>query len=292
MKLILGLAACVFRFSFGISASISKHLADNDDMGTTPKDVILFMGQSNCAGLAKLDDLKKIDPSWLDPPDNMVAPLDTPKDEVKFFPWRPRTSELDTNFGNVPGSFGAELSFGKMVASMYKNDTFAIKKHCVSGTSLAEDWLESFRGGESLSSSAVHWMRLLKRKKECVRGRCRLKAIMWIQGEEDSMHEEMSVKYLENLFKLFHILRSGAKDHDLPVFIVELPSTGWTKEPFWKNGTREVREAQEAYVKKVGNKAVLIPAMNVDSIKGKHYNAEMQVELGRRLARPFLYRFS
>jgi len=105
------------------------------------------------------------------------------------------------------------------------------------------------------------------------------------------MHPEMSVMYEQNLVKLLQILRGEANDDDLPIFIVELPSTGWTAKPSQIEGTKEIREAQAAYVKS-DDRAVLIPGMNMSSHQGKHYNAEMQIELGRRLADSFRGYFS
>lgn len=247
-------------------------------------DVILFAGQSNCVGHADVNDLKGKLKGYRDAPAHMLS-IDAGN---KWYPFSLNLKETDTapsyrgNFGTPPGHFGPEVSFGDEVSrTIYKNENFGVFKCCTNASELEENWLrESVQGGDSLLTRLVKKTQKKITSPQCKGGLCRVKALVWIQGERDARSLNVSSRYGFNLKTFVNMLRFQLGDQQLPVIVVEMPETSI------RVGAENVRKAEREFVEK-DSYAALIPAQDMKGADGLHYNAAQQIDIGIQIAKKY-----
>jgi len=247
-------------------------------------DVILFAGQSNCVGLADVKGLTGNLAGYRDPPANMLS-IDVDKTWYPFSLNLKRTDKgpsFKKNFGSLPGHFGPEVSFGdELSRSIYKNENFGIFKCCTNASELEENWLRmSVQKGDSLLTRMVDKTQEKITSPQCKGGHCKVKALVWIQGEQDARSLNVSSRYLFNMETMVKMLRFQLDEPDLPVIVVQLPKTSM------RVGAENVRNAQRRFVEK-DRHAALIEGQDMRNKASLHYNASQQIDIGIQVAKKY-----
>lgn len=184
--------------------------------------------------------------------------------------------------------FGPELALGQALStSVYgkggakAGERFGLVKVAVSGTSLRYNW--------TATTGDLYKFMVMRTKQalvstECA-GQCRVKALVWVQGEKDSNLLEDGQQYEENLAAMVAALREALQEPELFVVIAEL---GVDQCDFHK-GADAVRAAQRQFVEKQGPKmAALASGEGLTWMDGLHYDTQGQVTLGRRIASAYI----
>jgi hypothetical protein len=180
--------------------------------------------------------------------------------------------------------FGPELMFGhtmyKKTQSPYFQNPFSILKVASGGTQLRKDWMKE--GGN-------HWWTLANAIHSLDSSTHKYEAFVWFQGENDSMDEENSSSYFDNLTQFVDNVRQEMlaangqfemDTHSIPVVIVQLG--GWANG--FENGPT-LLEAQQMFVDKDPNAALVITK---DLSHYYHYEAAAQLIIGERVAKALM----
>jgi len=285
------------------------------------RDIFLLAGQSNSVGLGQNSELHGKYAAF---PENMLvyprlyAGGVSPFTDFASFKDNGGPTSINAN-----EQFGPEVSFGFELARRLYNDTlqeaFGLVKVGSMGTSLYEHWnpdgwlqlVEASNVHEATEADASLIARLTQRdtvdtnsssgnlggqfiqlvqnansamhSKAC-KEQCRVKALIWIQGETDAEQKNEAQKYEERLEKMVATLRSALGLPELLVLVVQLSS----KLP--APGVADVMHAQQKFVKKQGPKlARLVDAEHLSLYEDNvHYDTEGQLDLGKRLASSYI----
>eukprot|EP00928_Gymnodinium_smaydae_P070181 TRINITY_DN54091_c0_g1_i1.p1 TRINITY_DN54091_c0_g1~~TRINITY_DN54091_c0_g1_i1.p1 ORF type:complete len:335 (-),score=46.57 TRINITY_DN54091_c0_g1_i1:44-1048(-) len=284
------------------------------------RDIFVVAGQSNAQGFGLVDELEKLRRSEF--PSSMVAwaNCDGPEMEYGNPDWRWRTftagapawAHGDEGGAGSPLLFGPEVAFGQELGQKVYgcgrdllHESFGILKVAVSGTGLRHNWTAPAAkttgdaninltaasiGGATQDGAGDLYKFLLQRtkqtlaSKECV-GRCRVKALLWVQGEKDSNTEEDGRLYGQRLKDMVAAFREDLEQPDLPVLVAELGLEQNGEHP----GADAVRAAQRNFVaSQQSGHAVLVRGDGLQWMDKLHYNTAGQLELGRRFAEAYI----
>jgi hypothetical protein len=270
------------------------------------RDVFLFAGQSNCVGVAQLTDL----------------PVELAGDVPNLYGW-PKTmgkswnpyKMQEANGFNLNGAFGPEVSFVHTLAPIYekKQESFGITKVAKIGTSLHKDW--ALTDWASQIKDEQHLTRLRKmmfaplgtqdepylfplflesarsamNSTQCDGGRCKIKGLLWVQGEADATLQVEDAKlYGDLLDKFMTSVRIALESPDLFIMIAQLhpDMVGQRQNP----GAQEVINGQMKFTQNEGPKrAAFIPTDGVTKLEDDlHYDAAGEVLLGKRAAQAYI----
>ncbi|CAJ1977385.1 unnamed protein product [Sphenostylis stenocarpa] len=241
---------------------------------TLPKpkrQIFILSGQSNMAGrggVIRANDSKY----W----DRVVPPECHPHPSIlrlaATLQWEPANEPLhvDIDTTKVCG-VGPGMAFANALRPRV-GDEVGLVPCAVGGTAIRE-WAR----GEELYKNMV------KRAKESVKGQesCEIKALVWYQGESDTISEEDAAVYKDNMETLIHNVRQDLNLPSLPIIQVALAS-----------GSEYIEKVREA------QKAIDLPNVIFVDAKGLqlkednlHLTTESQVKLGHMLAEAYLTHF-
>jgi hypothetical protein len=198
--------------------SPSPHFTINDTLpdgqGKKVK-VILLGGQSNASGCSSDDYLKQNVSA------EQYAAYQNGYDNVYINYFASGTNESHgfvrcaAKQGETGGFFGPELGMAEKLNELYPDETFFIIKWAWGGTNLYEQWRSPSSGGEvgplynSFVEYAKHSLEYLTIKGYDVS----VEAMCWMQGEADSMEEESTLNYDENLSNFIGDVRAEFSDY-------------------------------------------------------------------------------
>lgn len=288
-------------------ASAMQFLRTGSNGDLPLRDIILVAGQSNAVGLGVSSEL----PAELaTPPANMLV-------------W-PTTNGVEWSSASVEAArFGPELSFAYDVAKLYeqRHESFGILKVAKFSSSLRYDWALSAweslaadtpklrqlnarlgeinqerddsamvangtaSGEPVLFATLVDTVRQAMKAPQCEGGRCRIGALLWLQGEMDANSEEDAVLYESELTNFVNTLRSALESPDLFVVISGLAPDLVGVKP----AADVVLQAQQNYTAMQGpSRAVFVPTDGVTKFEDRlHYNTNGLLDLGHRLAKAY-----
>ncbi|OMO78831.1 hypothetical protein CCACVL1_14061 [Corchorus capsularis] len=178
----------------------------------------------------------------------------------------PLHADIDVTKTN---GIGPGMSFANAVLTKDPSfGTVGLVPCAIGGTNISE-----WQKGDFL------YEQLVKRAQMAVQSGGVYRAMLWFQGESDTLNQEDAELYKGRLKSFFNDLRSDLKQPSLPIFQVALASgTG----PY----VEEVREAQFGIglknVKTIDAKGLPLEP------DGLHLTAQAQVTLGEKLAHEFL----
>lgn len=123
---------------------------------------------------------------------------------------------------------------------------------------------------------------------QCDGGKCRVKALIWVQGEADAgLQEEDGKEYEQLLNNLVSTLREVLDSPDMFVIIAQLAPD--LIDTATHPSGELVLKAQDDWTAKQGNRAALVPTKGITKqADDLHYDAAGYIELGRRSARAYL----
>ncbi|OMO63283.1 hypothetical protein COLO4_32601 [Corchorus olitorius] len=237
---------------------------EQDQSAPTPKHIFILSGQSNMAGRGGVTKLYQ----W----DGVVSPESQPHPSIfrlsAKLEWEPAREPLhiDIDTRKTCG-VGPGMSFVNAVREMLGNECIGLVPCAVGGTAIKE-WAR----GEELYENMV------KRSKESVKSKGEIKALLWYQGESDTLTQEDAEAYKGNMETLIHNVREDLGLPSLPIIQVAIVS------------------GDEKYIEKVREAQFGINLPNVLCVDAKglplkednlHLTTEAQVKLGQILADAF-----
>ncbi|HAH05819.1 MAG TPA: hypothetical protein DCM05_04705, partial [Elusimicrobia bacterium] len=227
--------------------------------------VILFAGQSNMVGLARVEELS-------------AEQARTQEEAYYYYPdgtWGAFSPARAAGSG-----LGPELSAGRDIAAL--TGRVGMIKYAVGGTNLALQWNPAVPG--SLYQNLVrHVEGALAALKAQTGMKGRVSGFFWMQGESDAADPNMTVLYAANLANLIARVRADFGDPDLPFVFGKISPS-----PLWRYGAY-VRAAQQSVADSVPNTA-LFSADDLPLQDGAHYTTQGVLTLGQRFAEAYLGR--
>jgi hypothetical protein len=260
-------------------------------------DVYLLAGQSNMQGNAKLADLPE---GWLAPVPN--CRFYNGKQFVALEPGKTQTSSR-------PDEFGPELGFARTLVSLDPKRTIYLIKFHRSGQPLHHGWdgntwvggepapgRRTFYPGESAQDANLgqHYRDLLTTTQaayhalEAEQLTPRLRAVVWMQGEQDAKHEVSATTYAASLARLKRRIEEDLGAEPVPFVLGQVLPHAPPLARFTHRD--EIREQQRrADMRSGAEEAIpgcwLVPTdgmpLQADTV---HYNALGQAMLGQALA--------
>ncbi len=217
--------------------------------------IYLLAGQSNMMGLAK---------SYYLPP----AFKRTPSNVTFYYQGRPRKLAQYSYFG-------PEVSFAHHVARAFPNDQHIIVKFAATGSHI-QQWMP----GQPLYKGMLRQIGFSIKQPNPT-----ISAIVWMQGESDARNQNRASHYAQHLSQFIYNLRKDLKSPNAPFIMGEIDPKGRVF-PLVKMVQQKQRQVQS----QVKN-TILTPAKGLGKIYDHiHYNAQGQIELGKRFAEAYIKR--
>lgn len=225
--------------------------------------VFILAGQSNMAGRAYVE-VKDTIPNNRILSINKKGELILAKEPLHFY--EPKLSGLSCGL-----SFGNEL-----LNHIPESISIVLIPTAIGGSSINQWICDSTYRGVSLLSN-------FKEKVEIGKSVGRIKGILWHQGENDAINDEMIEIYKDQLRKLFIMFRDETENSALPIFIGELGSFSKTDKN-WQAINKQIREYET-----IDSNAYVIKTNDLkDKGDQLHFNSESQRILGKRFAEKFI----
>lgn len=264
-------------------------------------------GQSNMAGSGKNIEL----------PDSLNSPIDSvwifqgnptknKQEEGGLGKWSLLQPGHGTNFksdgekNNLSAYFGAELSFGKTLKSLYPNEKIAIIKYAKGSTSIDSkaliglfygSWDPNYKKGKGINqydyflktvATAINQKDIDQDGKEDYIKPC---GIIWMQGESDALQRKTALRYKKNLEELMSLIRQTFGHENLPIVIGKISDLRKEKKlKVWLFG-KIVQNAQELFVKEDRNAIIVRNTENYSYSDTFHYDSEGYILLGKEFAK-------
>lgn len=249
---------------FRAGAAIALALFAGDAFAGTPIKVFLLSGQSNMRGRASITGL---------PPE-----LLTPREDVLICRGSQATvgTQLESLQPNDPAldgeTFGPDLTFGHTIADSFPDTPFALLKYAHGGRGIGS-WDEQAYVGSRFRQTVANGLALLEDEgyePEII-------GMLWHQGESDSDKADTQAQYEQALNGFIAEMRA-TYGQNLPFMIGEIRRVS--------EGTNAVADAQIA-VGAADPYAVFVPAADLTSGDGVHFDRAGMVTLGERFANLF-----
>lgn len=192
--------------------------------------------------------------------------------------------------------FGPELGFGRAVSEALPDDEVVLLKVARSGANLYYDWNpdgvskgpeDTYRG--PLYPVLMSQLEALKNELAEAHQFVELSAMLWMQGERDSVIEVMADTYEANLTAFIKQVRRDTGHGTLPFLLGQIaPRCYLMDEQKFRHEFRErVQEAQRR-VADADPWAEFVRSADLPQSDNLHFDTAGQVELGRRFARAYL----
>ena len=217
--------------------------------------IFMLMGQSNMAGRGELDD---------------VEPIEHP-DILMFRAGRWIQAKEPLHDDKASAGVGPGMSFAMSLLEEYGPCRIGLVPCAVGGTPLSR-WVE----GADLYLRAIA---LAGKASRCGP----IKGILWHQGENDGLREDLARTYYDRLAPMFRALRSDLGDDKLPLLIGELGDFWVAKgEPFEMVNSALLRTADELDICGLAGAAGLVH-------KGDeaHFDSASERQFGLRYAEEY-----
>ncbi|CAI9115858.1 OLC1v1016865C1 [Oldenlandia corymbosa var. corymbosa] len=230
-----------------------------------PSNIIILAGQSNMAGRGGV-----VDGVW----DGIVPPECQPNPSIlrlsANLTWEeakePLHKDIDVNKTN---GVGPGMSFANYVLSRYPGlGCIGLVPCAIGGTNISQ-W----------ERGTFLYNQLINRANAAVKGGGSIRAILWYQGESDTIVYEDSISYKKNLKRFLSHVRADLGSPLLPVIQVALASG---EGPF----IDIVRQAQLG-IKRPNVRCVDAKGLKVQPPDDLHLTTQSQVKLGQMLADAF-----
>lgn len=192
--------------------------------------------------------------------------------------------------------FGPELSFGHRLSDLYPGEKIAIIKYARGGSSIDSlaareygSWEFDYRGSDNqfdyFLKTVAGALDIPDIDGNGIEDVLAPAGIIWMQGESDAtMTLDIAQRYYTNLKKLMDLMRATFRDDDLPVVIGKISDSGLDNNgKTWRYGEL-VQHAQEEYVRKDKNAAIVREAKNYKYSDPWHYDGGGYIDLGRKFA--------
>ncbi len=194
--------------------------------------------------------------------------------------------------------FGIELSFAKKLQTLYPDEKIALIKYARGGSSIDSlaarnfgSWEMDYRGNGGLNQfDHFLWTLVDAFKIKDINGNgiediLMPSGIIWMQGESDTvLTEAIALRYYANLKRLMDLIRSAFRDDDIPVVIGKISDSGMdNRGKTWTYGEL-VQHAQETFVRRDKNAAIVRETKGYSYSDPWHYNSEGYIDLGIKFA--------
>ncbi len=230
--------------------------------------VFIIAGQSNAFGMSPVSGLKER---------AETKGVTVYQNSNVSVPFQKQFVPLQTGMGFGGDKIGLEYGVGEQLSQYY--DEVLLIKYASDGTSLYDRWRSEGLIGEDYKG-------LLQTVRDAVRmcGReVELKALFWMQGENDASYQIQAEEYQKNLSAFVKNVGKDMGVDGLPVVIGQINPNN----PVLTH-VKMVNAAQKAVCAAQKN-AIYVDTSNINGMADVyHYDAESERELGRRMARNFL----
>ncbi len=297
--LVIVAIALILALGFGIFAVV-KHYKGISETGLKTNipngfgkeaTIILLAGQSNAAGCSHDEYLKKnVSPE-------QYAEYERGYDNVYINYFASATNQSDgfvkcaTRQGEFGTCFGPELGLADKLNELYPEKTFFIIKYAWGGTNLYEQWLSPSSGvAGPLYESFVAYVRNSVKYLELKNYKVKIEGMCWMQGEADSMEDESTLNYDENLSNFINDIRGEFSEYssDDGIGFVDAYIAATI---FWKNYIK-LNEAKQSVADSAPNNVVIDTIESGLSVLNEpegepdiaHYDSLSELKLGHLFA--------
>ncbi len=297
--LVIVAIALILALGFGIFAVV-KHYKGISETGLKTNipngfgkeaTIILLAGQSNAAGCSHDEYLKKnVSPE-------QYAEYERGYDNVYINYFASATNQSDgfvkcaARQGEFGTCFGPELGLADKLNELYPEKTFFIIKYAWGGTNLYEQWLSPSSGvAGPLYESFVAYVRNSVKYLELKNYKVKIEGMCWMQGEADSMEDESTLNYDENLSNFINDIRGEFSEYssDDGIGFVDAYIAATI---FWKNYIK-LNEAKQAVADSAPNNVVIDTIESGLSVLNEpegepdiaHYDSLSELKLGHLFA--------
>lgn len=172
--------------------------------------------------------------------------------------------------------FGPEVAFAHEISRAYPHDNHIIIKHVATGSSI-QQWLP----GGGLFNGLIRQRGFIKEND------LKVDAVFWMQGESDARNRQNAIRY-ENSLKRFIVgLRTKLDSPHSPFIMGRI-----NPEDKAFSMLETVQQAQKNMQHTLSN-VTLVSTQGLGKIFDHvHYNAQGQIELGKRFARAYARRMT
>jgi len=194
--------------------------------------------------------------------------------------------------------FGPEVSFGKKLEQLYPGEKIAIIKYARGGSSIDSlaareygSWEIDYKGKGGINQFD-HFLKAVNDAISItdidgngIEDVLVPSGIIWMQGESDAvLTEDVAKNYYSNLKRLMDLMRAVFHDDDLAVAIGKISDSGLDNNgKTWRYGEL-IQYAQEEYVRKDKNAAIVRDTNNYNYSDPYHYNSKGYIDLGKKFA--------
>lgn len=297
--LVIVAIALILALGFGIFAVV-KHYKGISETGLKTNipngfgkeaTIILLAGQSNAAGCSHDEYLKKnVSPE-------QYAEYERGYDNVYINYFASATNQSDgfvkcaARQGEFGTCFGPELGLADKLNELYPEKTFFIIKYAWGGTNLYEQWLSPSSGvAGPLYESFVAYVRNSVKYLELKNYKVKIEGMCWMQGEADSMEDESTLNYDENLSNFINDIRGEFSEYssDDGIGFVDAYIAATI---FWKNYIK-LNEAKQSVADSAPNNVVIDTIESGLSVLNEpegepdiaHYDSLSELKLGHLFA--------
>ena len=254
--------------------------------------VILLAGQSNAAGCSRDEYLKQ------NVSEEQYAEYEAGYDNVYINYFASATNEshgfvkCEAGQGEWGGFFGPELGLAEKLNELYPDQTFFIIKYAWGGTNLYEQWLSPSSDGETgpLYNSFVEYVNASLDYLTLKNYDVKVEAMCWMQGESDSLEEDVALAYEENLSRFVSDIREEFADYasDDGIAFVDAYIAATI---FWKHYI-QLNQSKQAVADSSPMNAVIDTIAHGLSVIGEpwdepdiaHYDSLSEIKLGHLFA--------
>lgn len=278
-----GLRALVFVVFFALTACAVQ----KDVKAPTP--VFIMAGQSNMSGQTKI---KNAPDGYMPLPKNVTFHDFTQTLNRRGFNAWVAGGETDTKDDFIgergPGYYGAELGFIHKISEAYSGQEIIVIKWSLGGTGIdtwSPDWAVSDFPARSRNAviGSLYGKSIKAIKDVKIDVGTEYKALVWFQGENDTLNEDNANAYGEKLTNLVAAYRRDLKAPDLHVLV----------------GKINPISAKHHYVKEVQSQMAAVAASDptvtvvaADGLTkradGIHYDAMGSIKMGERFGEAWL----
>ncbi|KAF8024566.1 hypothetical protein BT93_F1669 [Corymbia citriodora subsp. variegata] len=241
-----------------------------------PESIFLLAGQSNMAGRGGV--VNDSSTGWIEMWDGVVPPKCSPNPSIlrltANLTWvkarEPLHADIDTNKTN---GIGPSMAFANAILGQDRSLGSVGLVPCAIGGTRISEW----------ERGTFLYDQLMRRARAATNAGGTIRALLWYQGESDTVEESDAVQYKGRLEKFFSDVRTDLQSPELPIFQVAIASG---QGPF----TDKVRKVQLGLdlpnVRTVDAKGL---PLGPDQL---HLTTPAQVRLGQMLTDAFLQSMS
>ncbi|KAK3425552.1 hypothetical protein EUGRSUZ_F02296 [Eucalyptus grandis] len=182
-----------------------------------PKSIFLLAGQSNMAGRGGV--VNDTSTGWINKWDGFIPPECSPNPLIIRLAanltwveaWEPLHADIDVNKTN---GIGPGMAFANTVVGQDRGLGLVGLVPCANGGTRISEW----------ERGTFLYDQLMRRARAGTNDGGTIKALLWYQGESDTVEESDAVQYKGRLEKFFTDVRTDLQSPELPIFQVAIAS--------------------------------------------------------------------